>query len=248
MPNCWTAWNARLGRQTVYALRDASEGDELCVSYLGIPRGQPRDGRRESLERDFGFVCACEQCALRGAALRQSDLRQTRIGDLHAEIVSAVNTNLLQDKARFALGQRRPPPRPSWPASSDALTGSSRSSRGGAASRIEIEGTSGGAAHAPAYAPPKAMSAVVAETLAQRLIAERLSLMAAEGLDGTAWLTLDAAYTHCKMVGDKEGAREWAARAADTARAALGDVAEEVTKYALPAVVHAKGGWKQAKR
>ena len=47
-----------------------------------------------------------------------------------------------------------------------------------------------------------------------------------------SWLTYDAAYTDHSRLGDKVGAAEEARQAADCARAALGDEADEVRKYA----------------
>ena len=51
-PNLHCAWNSMLGKQTVFALRDISEGEELTVSYLGDLE-QTRAERQASLSADF---------------------------------------------------------------------------------------------------------------------------------------------------------------------------------------------------
>lgn len=34
MPNCFAAWSATLGAQTLHALSDVASGEELCVAYV----------------------------------------------------------------------------------------------------------------------------------------------------------------------------------------------------------------------
>eukprot|EP00966_Prymnesium_polylepis_P311798 7204756-Prymnesium_polylepis.1 len=113
-PNAWAAWDDRLGQQTVHAVADIAAGQEICVCYLGIPKGDfTRNGRRSSLASEFGFVCACDLCSLDGEALRKSDLRQRRIHDLYRKIISAVNENQMADKMSYAMQRQAggtPPP------------------------------------------------------------------------------------------------------------------------------------------
>jgi hypothetical protein len=107
-PNVHGAWNAMRGRQTMFALRDISEGEELVVSYLGnMGEEQPRKDRRESLRADFGFVCQCTKCQLKGEALAESDARCARLGELYDEIRDAVSMSAFQNEVEAVLKTSR---------------------------------------------------------------------------------------------------------------------------------------------
>lgn len=74
-PNAKHVWNAKLGVQTVYIVRDVAEGEELTLSYL--PGGTSSE-RKETLREHFGFECRCEVCSLPDEHLRKSDARILR--------------------------------------------------------------------------------------------------------------------------------------------------------------------------
>lgn len=81
-PNAHIAWNAQMGRQTVYALRDIAKGEEITVAYIGGDALYTRANRQALLQRKFGFLCACLLCELSGEALAASDARQSRIFEI----------------------------------------------------------------------------------------------------------------------------------------------------------------------
>ena len=64
-PNCFAAWNALLGRQTLHALRDIGQGEELTVAYVGGAEAGVRASRRQMLADKYHFDCACEACSLK---------------------------------------------------------------------------------------------------------------------------------------------------------------------------------------
>lgn len=90
-PNAQHAWNDKLGRQTVYAVRDVAAGDELTLSYHN---GGPSSERRAALKQFFGFDCACELCALPPKQLRESDRRLRDAAKLDASIGDARRVRL----------------------------------------------------------------------------------------------------------------------------------------------------------
>ena len=84
-PNVHGAWNAMRGRQTMFALRDISEGEELVVSYLGnMGEEQPK-----------------------GEALAESDARCARLGELYDEIRDAVSMSAFQNEVEAVLKTSR---------------------------------------------------------------------------------------------------------------------------------------------
>ena len=89
-PNAHAAWNARLGKQTIHALRDIRKNEEVTVSYLADV-GTPSHRRCQQLLDDFGFTCVCATCNLTGSALAQSNTRRARIGALARLVEVAVN-------------------------------------------------------------------------------------------------------------------------------------------------------------
>ena len=73
------------------------------------------------------------------------------------------------------------------------------------------------------------------DTKTMRLLLERLQLLWEEGLGSSSWDTLWTASTYCAFIGDREGARKWAAEAAESARMALGQDSAEYVKYSAAA-------------
>ena len=80
-------------------------------------------------------------------------------------------------------------------------------------------------------------------TNAIALVEERLGLMTLEGTEHTSWDTLYAACAYCRSVGDKVEASQWASRAAEMARLALGKDSDEYQQYA--ACIGRRSGAKQ---
>ena len=59
VPNCCHTWNPLSKMQTIHAIRDIDDGEELSLAYCSLLRGKAE--RRESL-MDYGFICYCEAC------------------------------------------------------------------------------------------------------------------------------------------------------------------------------------------
>ena len=83
MPNAVQAWNKQRAEETVYAVREISEGTEITLSYHA---GGPSKDRKALLKDNFGFDCACELCALPPDELKESDERLVKAQKLDAEI------------------------------------------------------------------------------------------------------------------------------------------------------------------
>jgi hypothetical protein len=86
LPNAVHSWNGLLGErgeETVYAVRDIKEGEEITVSYLA---GGPSKERQSILKQSFGFDCTCVLCDSSDADLKASDERLSRIQELHHDI------------------------------------------------------------------------------------------------------------------------------------------------------------------
>lgn len=61
VPNASRAWNSETGVQTLYALRNIKEGEEICMSYL--PEGWfAKEDRAEYLRYHYCIVCKCPIC------------------------------------------------------------------------------------------------------------------------------------------------------------------------------------------
>ena len=88
-PNSYCAWNARLGKQTIHAMRDIPPGAEILVTYLA-ELGADHAKRSARLATDFGFVCECATCSLTTTERAESDRRRQRIGALGDVIREAV--------------------------------------------------------------------------------------------------------------------------------------------------------------
>jgi hypothetical protein len=100
-PNAHIAWNPRLRKMTVHALKPIARGVEVTVEYF-LNGGEDRDGRRASLKRDFGFVCRCALCSLSGDELRRSDTRQVRIAELHEMLFESPSPSAMTSFAELA--------------------------------------------------------------------------------------------------------------------------------------------------
>ena len=101
-PNLHCHWNATLGAQTVYALCDIEQGEELTVSYLPTLE-RPRATRRDALQANFGFTCQCVSCSLTGNALAASERRRTRLEGLEEAMRAAADPSRAADAMRAAM-------------------------------------------------------------------------------------------------------------------------------------------------
>ncbi|EME42015.1 hypothetical protein DOTSEDRAFT_72943 [Dothistroma septosporum NZE10] len=97
--NAQHAWNEKLQRMLVHAVREIAEGEELTLSYI---IGGPSEERRSNLKNLFTFDCGCELCSLPKDQLKQSDERLRRaqcldeaIGD--AKVVRQTPERALED-------------------------------------------------------------------------------------------------------------------------------------------------------
>ncbi|OBZ67855.1 SET domain-containing protein 5 [Grifola frondosa] len=83
-PNVARSWDSCARTMTFRALRDISAGEELCVNYVDVLG--TRAQRAEELKGAFGFLCACEECASEGEALKESDRRRAAVRRLFEEV------------------------------------------------------------------------------------------------------------------------------------------------------------------
>jgi hypothetical protein len=89
-PNAHISWNSHLQRETVHALHQLEPGQEVRIHYRGDSNGESRDERRAGLLADFGFECACLQCAgLDRASQAESDANHARIASLFQAIAAS---------------------------------------------------------------------------------------------------------------------------------------------------------------
>lgn len=58
-PNACFSWNAEIGKETIHAMRDIEEGEEITLSYCDMGHGK----RLRAWElKHYGFVCDCKAC------------------------------------------------------------------------------------------------------------------------------------------------------------------------------------------
>lgn len=80
-PNVQNCFNATIGEETVHAIRDIDEGEELVTSYIGTSRTKEQ---RQELLKPWDFICCCEVCEGPGAAASES--RRQRLYQIHGEL------------------------------------------------------------------------------------------------------------------------------------------------------------------
>ncbi|KAK3250765.1 hypothetical protein CYMTET_35042 [Cymbomonas tetramitiformis] len=102
-PNCHIAWNVALGKQSVHALRDIAQGEELTVAYIGGDVLGTRTNRQKMLQKKFSFDCACDTCELKGDALAKSDRHQARIAEISALLLKWPSNLVALVEERLAL-------------------------------------------------------------------------------------------------------------------------------------------------
>jgi hypothetical protein len=109
-PCAHVAWSARLGQQTVHAVRPIAAGDEVTIAYVagadcmliatdclphqvtiayvaGAEAGG-RASRQAHLQAKYHFGCVCDVCELRGTAQQASDDRFERLACIHKSLSS----------------------------------------------------------------------------------------------------------------------------------------------------------------
>ena len=86
-PSCHAAWSPSAKMQTVHAVRRIPKGEELTIAYLAGTASKARTQRQRELEQAYRFKCACEACSLKGKALKQSDARRRRIGEVSERVL-----------------------------------------------------------------------------------------------------------------------------------------------------------------
>lgn len=96
--NAQKRWNENIKRYTVHAMRDIEEGEEITIYYLGIFNS--RKERQETLQRKFGFDCACSLCSLPSDQSEESDRRLSKIIELDKQIGRAGLLGILSNPLR----------------------------------------------------------------------------------------------------------------------------------------------------
>jgi len=71
-PNAERWWQPERGVETVYAIREIPEGEEITIAYSGV-YDMAREERQSHLLRGWRFECSCECCELTGRERSLSD-------------------------------------------------------------------------------------------------------------------------------------------------------------------------------
>ena len=79
LPNCQHTWNANIGEETIHAVREIAQGEEITISYALTG---PSKSRREHLQNKFGFDCTCSLCSLPATERALSDNRLEEVQHL----------------------------------------------------------------------------------------------------------------------------------------------------------------------
>ncbi|KAG5636625.1 hypothetical protein H0H81_007366 [Sphagnurus paluster] len=79
-PNACHMWDLHSLAFYVRALRPISEGEQICISYLGTVF-EPRAARQEELWSKYSFRCSCACCILPNAESARSNVRLTMLAD-----------------------------------------------------------------------------------------------------------------------------------------------------------------------
>ncbi|GIQ82970.1 hypothetical protein KIPB_004205 [Kipferlia bialata] len=90
------------GDMTSRAVRDISEGEELCISYLKDYTG-PSAQRQGWLKQGWKFDCGCETCSLEPEALAQSDAIRAEMQLCQAEFEPCICTGQYQKCYEYGL-------------------------------------------------------------------------------------------------------------------------------------------------
>lgn len=80
-PNACFSWNAGIGKETIHAMCDIGEGEEITISYCDMVH----EKRLRAYElKHYGFVCDCRACVegREGSFAFESIGRRMRLGEL----------------------------------------------------------------------------------------------------------------------------------------------------------------------
>lgn len=80
LPNSQHTWNANIEQETVHAVKDIGQGEEITIMYTN----GPSESRQRRLKNAFGFECTCDLCRLPEADRLASDRRLEEIQRLDA--------------------------------------------------------------------------------------------------------------------------------------------------------------------
>ena len=83
LPNVHHCWNESLGAETVHAVRDILEGEEILTTYIKIC--EDRTLRRENLLGIYGFECTCPCCDVSTPFGKASEKRRRRLLQINLE-------------------------------------------------------------------------------------------------------------------------------------------------------------------
>lgn len=78
-PNVNNTWNEATQTIRIHALRDITEGEELCLCYTSMMGTKAE--RQECTQRKFAFTCTCTACQLTGMDASISDARRKEIAE-----------------------------------------------------------------------------------------------------------------------------------------------------------------------
>ncbi|KAJ5757741.1 uncharacterized protein N7511_006435 [Penicillium nucicola] len=94
-------WNANMSRETIHAVKEIQEGEEITVSYLSTEDWiMSREERRRMISMQHRFSCYCVACIASPEAVAASDRRRRRIMEMQESISEG---NLLVHNPRRGL-------------------------------------------------------------------------------------------------------------------------------------------------
>ena len=102
VPNVHNTWDFDTQTETLYAVQDIRQGQELCTTYLQpMDLYRPTDERRSILQR-CKFRCGCEACSLLGVEAEESDRRRRDLRRFSGELEQLEeNEDLIMERDRL---------------------------------------------------------------------------------------------------------------------------------------------------
>jgi hypothetical protein len=90
LPNVHHNWNPYKEMETIYAIRDIEQEEEILTSYIDLYND--KDTRQQLLKSSFNFNCNCELCSIKDETKRRkSDIRRNILKQLDEEIPNTAN-------------------------------------------------------------------------------------------------------------------------------------------------------------